>query len=287
MRIFSTYLFLFLFSLSSVKALSFTFDPLTIIRWDALLRDWFRPPDSDFWQSAKDLGDKASAYKDKILKDAAAEYASIADKINDFEKSMNQVVTSAETLAKMILEHVPNREEFQNRFEVERSHAWETLKEEFSEPLPEDQTERYKQQAIRVARALNMTENALVKVGGLPEADVRTEFDNTKPHIRKALLIMINLVNNHPVLFETLIFSAVLSIIPQSFVLRPILSLLGFGPSGPVKGSLAASAQRFFFGAAVTEGSWFAMLQRAGMKIHEAGLTKFIRAIKCFFWGGC
>ena len=137
-------------------------------------------PDSDFWH-------KAIAYKDKILEDAAAEYASIADKIKDVEQSMAQVVTSAETLAKLILTYVPNREEFQDLFEVELSRAWETLKEEFSEPLPEDQTERYKQEAIRLARALNMTEVALGKICG---ADVRTEFDNIKPHIRKAMLIM-------------------------------------------------------------------------------------------------
>jgi len=287
MRIFSAHLLLLFFSLSSVQALAlpFTFNPLTILRWDGLFRGWFRSPDfNDFWQ---DLGNKANTYKNKILNDAAAEYTLIADKINDFEKSMNQVVTNAETLAKMILKDVPNREELQNRFEVEGSRAWESLKEEFSEPLPEDQTERYKQQATRIARALDMTEDALVKVCGLPEADVRAEFDNIKPHISKTLLIMVNLVNNHPVLFETLFFSVVLSMIPLSLILRPIVSLFGFGPLGPVKGSFAAFAQRLFFGAAVTEASWFAMLQRAGMKIHEAGLTKLVRAIKCFLGWGC
>lgn len=124
------------------------------------------------------------------MKDAATEYASIANKINDFEKSINQVVTSAEALATMVLKHVPDREEFQSRFEVERSRAWETLKVEFSEPLPENQTERYKQQTIRIARALDMTEDALVKVCGLPEADVRAKFDDIKPHINKAMHIM-------------------------------------------------------------------------------------------------
>ena len=47
--------------------------------------------------------------------------------------------------------------------------------------------------------------------------------------------------------------------------------------------SLAASAQRFIYGAVVTEGSWFAMLQRAGMRFPEFGLVRMIfRAIKCF-----
>jgi len=79
-------------------------------------------------------------------------------------------------------------------------------------------------------------------------------------------------------------------IIPERFILSSILRLLGFGPLGPVKDSVAASGQRFFFGAVVTEGSWFAMLQRAGMKSPEFGLVgKIFRAIKCFvsFWGSC
>ena len=103
---------------------------------------------------------------------------------------MNQVVVGAEALATMILKHVPDREEFQYRFEVERSRAWATLKEEFSEPLPENQTERYKQQAIRISQALDMAEDALVNTCGLPEADVREKFEDIKPHINKALLIM-------------------------------------------------------------------------------------------------
>ncbi|KIP05248.1 hypothetical protein PHLGIDRAFT_19771 [Phlebiopsis gigantea 11061_1 CR5-6] len=76
-------------------------------------------------------------------------------------------------------------------------------------------------------------------------------------------------------------------LIPQGFILRPLLSLIGFGPFGPIKGSTAAWAQRRFWGAAVAKGSWFSVLQRAGMTL---GLSwwQWIKvmsvAVMAWFW---
>jgi len=79
------------------------------------------------------------------------------------------------------------------------------------------------------------------------------------------MLIVANLINNHPKAFS-LFSSAIISMIPESFILRPILKFFGFGIRGPAKGSIAAAAQRFFFGANVPKGSWFAWLQKGEMK---------------------
>ncbi|KAF8809013.1 hypothetical protein BYT27DRAFT_7163324 [Phlegmacium glaucopus] len=224
------------------------------------------PPDFDFWRSAEDLGDKANAYTADILNDAAVQYE---DKIKEIKEIMNRVVTSAEGM-ETILKDV-DLKEFQKLFEVKLSHAFEKLKKDFSEPLPEDQTERYRQQAATISQVLDTTEDTLVAVCALwniPEADVRTKFADIKSHMNHALLIIVNLVlNEHPVLFTTLAVSAVILVIPKSFFLRPIFGLLGFGPLGPVKGTFATSSQRFFFGAAVVKGSWFSTLQRVGMKM--------------------
>jgi hypothetical protein len=81
-------------------------------------------------------------------------------------------------------------------------------------------------------------------------------------------------------------------LIPEYWVLRPLLSLFGFGPTGPVKGATAVSrklgrslltyfagtiapwAQRVFYGAAVSKGSWFAYLDKVAMTLKKPG-----------FWG--
>jgi len=283
------YFFLLFFCIFSVQPV-IAFSPLKIIHdvwaglhWPYSSDTSIAPANFDFWHYMEDLGDKANAYKEKLLKDVPLELA------QQFQETMNQVVTGAEAMGAM-LQHV-DFEDFQKQFLVELSRDLEALKEEFSEPLPEDQTERYQQQALRFSRALDLSEEALVNVCGfwkVPEADVRKSFGDIKPHINHGLLIIANLVNNHPVLFETILLSAIIMIMPQRLILQPIFNLLGFGPSGVVKGSFAASAQRFFFGAVVKKGSWFAILQRAGMITLEAGwVTMFIRVIKCFFWLGC
>lgn len=45
-----------------------------------------------------------------------------------------------------------------------------------------------------------------------------------------------DLAEQHPVLLGALLVSATLMIIPESWLLRPLLRLFGFGPYGPVKG---------------------------------------------------
>ena len=96
----------------------------------------------------------------------------------------------------------------------------------------------------------------------------------------------------YPQLLPTLAFSVAALLIPESWILRPFLSLFGFGPIGPVKGarkyqnrtieaeravgSAAALLQRLFWGRAVASGSWFSWLQAAGMGTIPkwAGLVK-------------
>jgi hypothetical protein len=96
--------------------------------------------------------------------------------------------------------------------------------------------------------------------------NLRSSFDQLKPRVEKLVVITGDLIEQHPVLFSTLVFSATAMLIPESWILRPLLSMIGYGPYGPIKGSPAAWAQRRFWGAAVSKGSWFAFLQRAGMK---------------------
>ena len=45
-----------------------------------------------------------------------------------------------------------------------------------------------------------------------------------------------DLIEQHPVLISTLVFAGVAMLIPESWILRPLLRMVGFGPDGPVKG---------------------------------------------------
>jgi len=193
---------------------------------------------------------------------------------------VNQIIVSAGAIKKT-LQNI-DLEEFQDRLESKLIRVFEQLQNEFSEPLPEDKTERYKRQEIMITQAFEKIEDAVVDVCSshwkIPEDTVRADFDKIKPHLNHALLIVANFANNHPDLVVFLCSSVIMAIIPESFILRPILRLFGFSRMGPVKGSIAARAQSFFYGPKVPKGSLFAWLQRAGAKMGDAILKFFFLA---------
>lgn len=67
------------------------------------------------------------------------------------------------------------------------------LMEEFQEPHPEDQTERFRMREVAITRALDMIEDALVLVygnWGITEFETRQKFSHVKPHIRHVVLVI-------------------------------------------------------------------------------------------------
>ncbi|KAF8964406.1 hypothetical protein BDZ97DRAFT_1816389 [Flammula alnicola] len=277
MRILPFHLYLFLLSLLSlvhaVPNLATNFVSQFYLAYDSLFAAIAPPPDFDFWKSAEDLGDKAVGYINKQLEEEKIKYAAATDKIQEFQESMKSLVDSAAGL------HIgPNSaldkrtaalEDFTQKLSVEIDAVIEELRSELSEPLPEDQTERYKRREAVVDFALDKIEGALVKacgILGIADAEAREKFSHVKPHIRHVVLVTGNLADHHPYVVDLILFTGAIMLIPEGLFLRPLLRVFGFGPLGPVKGSPAAWAQRFFFNAAVKEGSWFSRLQSAGMK---------------------
>ncbi|KAF8161194.1 hypothetical protein B0H34DRAFT_796021 [Crassisporium funariophilum] len=258
---------------------------------DALLGSTNIPTDFDVWRSAKEMGEQALRYTDTMFKQASIEFTSAVDQINEFKDTMAQVVSSAKDLRidgqNQLVARGFDHEVFTQKLSIQLTQVLEDLQAEFSEPLPEDQTERYRQRAVIITRALDKVEDALVTVYNMwdvDEATTREKFSHVKPHLNHVLLVTGNLIDNHPVIVTTLMISGALMILPEGFILRPLLQMFGFGPAGPVEGSVAAAAQRFFFGAEVPAGSWFGMLQRAGMK-WSPGLGRKILCWIGGWWG--
>lgn len=101
----------------------------------------------------------------------------------------------------------------------------------------------------------------------------------------------------HPQLLPALAFSVLAMLIPEAWILRPLLSMFGFGPEGPVKGTLkfyieprilktqidtlgsaVVSLQSYFWGAEVGTWNWFSLLQAAGMGVIPTWAGLVIKA---------
>ncbi|KAF9565511.1 hypothetical protein CPC08DRAFT_815284 [Agrocybe pediades] len=148
------------------------------------------------------------------------------------------------------------------------------LEKELALPPPENQTDVFKQRNATITLILDKVEGATVQVyaqWNVSEAEARKRFEPVKVCIRDVVLAIGKLADEHPTVLMALLMPV--PFIRELSILLPLLSVLGFGPGGPIKGSLAASMQRIFFGSTVAiPGSWFSILQSARMKSANASL---------------
>jgi len=193
-------------------------------------------------------------YVEDRLQELANTIASTAGNIDHFRDSMVSLSSNVQKFQEDILSKLEAEghtlevlfEKLEAQFEV----ILEELQSEFSVPLPEEQSLRHKQRATFVHEALLKVENVVVDVAsglGISREDARNSFQNVSPHIERFPLVSGVLADNHPDLVGFLIFSGITLLAPESSLLRPLLALFGFGKLGPVKGSIAARAQRNFF----------------------------------------
>jgi len=259
--------------------------------YDSVLASFAEHAEFDFWKSAQDLGDKTVKYADAKLKEEASRYSVPLEKIEEFKQGIKDLIDSVSALRinppSELVKWDFNITEFNQKLSYEIDLVVADLMAEFKEPPPENQTERYQRREDMVSKALNGIENALVIVYGLwgiSESEGREKFSNVKHNIRYFVLIVGNMVDNHPILIDIILTSTVLMILPEDFILLPLLRVFGFGLLGPVRGSAATWAQRTFFGAVVKRGSWFSRLQSAAMKWVPSGLSKKVGIGAGSYW---
>ena len=233
----------------------------------------------------------------------------MTEKIDEFRSTFQNIVSTSSEIREHMTELTQRGltlDQISDELGVIFNDILAHLKKAFPPP---DQAPSHEARQEMVTSVLDRAEQGLqgfARKHGMSEdglENLRSSFDRLKPHVEKLVVItgtpppvaalqfvsepslLGDLIEQHPVLFSTLVFSAAAMLIPESWFLRPLLSLMGYGPYGPIKGeqlindyrqagfsynwspgSPAAWAQRRFWGAAVSKGSWFAFLQRAGMK---------------------
>ncbi|KAJ7693938.1 hypothetical protein B0H17DRAFT_1330256 [Mycena rosella] len=254
------------------------------------------PDPEDFWQRARELGDRARRFGDKLMKDAAEQSQEIRDKIGELTERMEAVVRGATALNEELhtsaaLPFVDNVAE-----DLERAFAAVLAELEVLFPAP-DQAPNHAQRKEVVAVALDKAGVALMGVCtkyGMDEQRAREHWGTVRPAIENMVMVLGDLAEQHPDLLQALLFTGAVLLIPEYWLLRPLLGVFGFGPTGPVKGTTASWAQRVFYGAAVNKGSWFAMLDKAAMTFKAPGwwasvggiIGVGLGAVGAFF-GGC
>jgi hypothetical protein len=221
---------------------------------------------SNFWERAASMGGAVQKYAEHVLQDATLTYASAASGITDVKLSMSHLIERTQIMkASVVEQHGKSVHDLYEILAVEMAKLADEIKDDFPPP---DHAENHGERQILMAKILLKVEGGVVRAAvavGIPEHEARVHFEAMEPHIRSILVTAGDLIEQHPTIAEVLMFSIVGMVVPQSWFLRPIFGLFGFGPAGSVKGKTAAWAQSRFFGAYIPAGSWFSRLQSASM----------------------
>jgi len=234
----------------------------------------------EFWKGAVALGDRAQQYSAYLMDGIASDVPTVAGTVHHIRTTMSQIIVATGDMKGEMYSaadvHGEGLDDILSSIEKVLADLFEKLKEEFPAP---DHAPSHEMRLGNVSMILERAEDAIVRVGvdhGMSETKLRAHLDKLRPLIVDVVVTIGDLAEQHPVLLGALLVSATLMIIPESWLLRPLLRLFGFGPYGPVKGSTAAWAQRVFYGAAVTKGSWFSHLQKAAMTFITEPVKKTI-----------
>jgi len=235
--------------------------------------------ESDFWIKASELGDMLHDYTAYKLEDISNQYK-IIDKITDLKNATNTLVQGIRDLMPVIeksasgIDFEKAREDLESRLSM----IPKLLKEEFPEPSKAPSHEdrvKFFDRVFEIASAEVVT---VLGKFGMEKDEVIEKLNRIEPPLKKVIVTIGDIIEQHPILLEVLVISTTILTVEIVFM-RPLLSLLGFSPVGPVSGSLAAWAQSRLFGGTVPAGSWFSYLQRAAMSAS----WNFIGILKALF----
>ncbi|KAF5354991.1 hypothetical protein D9756_005389 [Leucocoprinus leucothites] len=235
----------------------------------------------EFWDEAKKFGPKVGQI---VLDEIVKVYAETAHVVGTLKSAANDVVGEAQQLRNELqiimeqknitIEHlsdVLSNEIGQTYMELIRDNDITTL--------PESRNERAQARAELIDKVLPKVGVAYIRTTvklGVPDEQAEQQFQRVSPKVKHILLVTGSFIDDHPHLLEFVIFSASVLLLPEIQILRPIMSMFGFGPLGPIKGTTAAWLQSRFWGGFVKSGSWFAILQKISMTLTGSWIQRVI-----------
>lgn len=238
------------------------FHPLTQYRAPVSVTDALNSNNylENFWEETQKLGPRAVQV---VLDEATKKFPQTAQEIENFKDGMTQIVDQAQKIHTEIHNAIPGKgitiEHVTDLLSRELAQIYHGLENEVNDPLPEDRGERASARARLIRQVMEKVGVAYIHVlteVGVPREQAETQFSEFSPKLTHALLIagkplnllqdqtsvltseqiLGNIIDKHPILLQAIVFAASMFLLPEIPILRSIVALFGFGPSGPVKG---------------------------------------------------
>ncbi|KAI0733288.1 hypothetical protein C8Q72DRAFT_632145 [Fomitopsis betulina] len=234
-----------------------------------------------FWERALALGPRYHDYTIAKLVEGAAKTTEpvVTGIINHAVSTMQVIVAATENHQNTIAqEHGASLDDINNRVEKVLDDRLGELKDQFPPP---DEAPSRAERRDDVSAMPHEVKDAFVKPSIQHDMAVEKPRVHCDPNMKHVKTVVVTLgtttfcasscaqanvlLGDLAVLFVILIIFGIILIVPESWLLRPLLRMFGMAAEGPVAGSPVAWAQRRFYGAYIPKDSWFSYLQRPGM----------------------
>ncbi|KAH9951204.1 hypothetical protein B0H21DRAFT_357215 [Amylocystis lapponica] len=214
----------------------------------------------DAWKWMTSIGGTVQTNAEEQLKNIATSL----NVFDEYKAAVGDVISSAKQQLDAVDLHVMT-----NDVEAALMVLFTELEAEF--PTPESAL-GHDERVTMMSNVMTQARGTILHVGlehGIAEESLTKYLDIMCPKMVGLVVLVGDLAEQHPVLLEVLLLelAGAVLIIPEGALLRLFLGMFGFGSRGPVKGSVAAWAQRTFFDAAIPKESWFSQLQRVAMTL--------------------
>lgn len=211
---------------------------------------------SNFWEIAASLGELVQSYTRNLLHDTTTSYPAVAEQIDKMKANTKDLVDSVAQFRNVAMPHTNSSldsisDELGNSFDS----ILKLLQEEFPPP---EQAPNHEERALMASKVLMAVEEKMIDVLSkydVNEDHVRSTLGELRPTIQNLVVVtgrrsfifsnshgqfhnqrLGDIVELYPGLLDLLFFSISILVIPEGWLLRPLLSLIGFGPYGPIKG---------------------------------------------------
>ncbi|KAK7062109.1 hypothetical protein R3P38DRAFT_2833463 [Favolaschia claudopus] len=194
------------------------------------------------------LGEATRKYGEKVLNDAMESSKEVQEKIGELKNAMNAVLHASKEMDELGASRSVQKRDMKEDFAKELHSALEKVAKELEIMFPppdEASGHEDRQRVVQVALGKAGTEVKRVCIEhGMDQERVEAHWESFSMIVEKLVVLLGDLFEQHPDLFSALFITISLMLIPESLLLRPVLSLFGFGPLGPGKGTAASWAQR-------------------------------------------
>ncbi|OSX64434.1 hypothetical protein POSPLADRAFT_1111080, partial [Postia placenta MAD-698-R-SB12] len=190
----------------------------------------------DLWERAAQLSGHAQEYAQSVVTNALAAHGEYTNQLVHIKDSVSQMLSAAGQLRAEMISVTENKDITFPAGTIEGTTQENTIAD--------------------ISNSINTVISGLLEdlSADLPVPDHALSHKEREDHARRVFMMAEDAIR-HPHLVDILLWLITRWLFPQSWLLRPLLRLFGFGALGPTKGAVAAWAQHFFFGGVVKKGS--------------------------------